>query len=103
MDGSDIGKLIGQGGIAAAALLVLGKLVWMIGVRIVAAIDALRGAVVAFTAALGEVRQDLAILLDRRARGSGGGQRNNTPPPDHEPDDVVYPRAETDRGRSRGG
>lgn len=76
MDNIDFVKLIGQGGIAVAALAVLAKMVYKIGERMIAAIDRVGSKIEEHTKAdllahadvgnqVGDLRQDVAVLSER--------------------------------------
>lgn len=76
MDNIDFVKLVGQGGIAVAALAVLARIVYRIGERLIAAIDRLGDRVgeheksTALSIAdvgnqVGDLRQDVAVLSTR--------------------------------------
>ena len=76
MDNIDFVKLVGQGGIAVAALFVLAKMVYRIGERMIAAIDRVGSKIEEHTKAdllahadvgnqVGDLRQDVAVLSER--------------------------------------
>jgi hypothetical protein len=68
MDQVDLLKLLGQGSITVAALIILGRIVYRIGERMIAALDKLIHKLdehtKADTAAWNEVRTDLAALKE---------------------------------------
>ena len=69
MNELDIIKPLGQSGVAVIALVILGRVVWRVGERMIAAIDRVTSKLdehtVADTRALGDLRQDIAVLSSR--------------------------------------
>lgn len=69
MNEAEILKLLGQGGFAGLALFVIGRVFWRVGERLIAAIDRIGVKIDDHTEkdtrAVGELRQDIAVLSAR--------------------------------------
>jgi len=89
MNDTEIWKLLGQSGIAVGALIVLARIVYRVGERMILAIDKVTEKIEAHTkadtaalaavgVAVGDLRQDIAVLAERVDTVIDWGERTPT-------------------------